>query len=56
MIALLSGPAAVVAGGRGATAHEPGLITAVIAVAVMVAVAAVGTGIANSFNSLSNYL
>ncbi|WP_343345241.1 Flp family type IVb pilin [Sphingomicrobium sp. XHP0239] len=41
---------------RGATAIEYGLIIALIAVAILVALSAVGTDIGNTFNEVSNKL
>lgn len=41
---------------RGATAIEYGLIIALIAVAILVALSEVGTDIGNTFNEVSNKL
>jgi pilus assembly protein Flp/PilA len=40
----------------GATAIEYGLIAALIAVAIITAVTATGTGISNTFNNVANEL
>ena len=41
---------------RGVTALEYGLITALIAVAIMIAIETIGTNMANTLNNLANYL
>lgn len=41
---------------EGATAIEYGLLAALIAVAIIVAVAAVGTGLTNTFNQVAGSL
>jgi pilus assembly protein Flp/PilA len=56
MWGLLGASRALVADRRAVTALEYGLITALIAVAIMGAVGAIGNGIANTFNNLANYL